>query len=416
MTERTGQRGAVSLFVVIFSALLIITVVTSFMRIMIQDQMQATASDLSRSAYDSAQAGVEDVKRAVTEYLSCASPSRCSALEQGLGVGTGDWTTGCEATITAGVASVAGAGSREVPVTSNTGPDNKDLKLDQAYTCVKVNMQPDDVIGDNIYPLRSVDNDPIDSIEIEWSLQKDTTTFDLGTIGQTNEIPSAWSTSKPSILRAQLIQYENDFLLSQFDAENQTIDSTADSKVYNKTLFFVPYDATSLLDSPIPLLADDFESDARPSSQSTLSSDAIIPGKCRKTVEAGNYACKAVIKLPVTTTLPDGTNAARNAYLRVDRLYPAGDDGAPKVAMKNGASAVPFDRVQVAVDVTGRANDIFKRIRTRLDIGGANLPLMAVDTTKSICKDFVVTDSQAYPVLPRPTDQLGRALCPELPN
>ena len=63
--QQNNNRGAVSIFIVLFTALLVTIIATGFIQLMLRNQQQSVNSDLSQSAYDSALAGVEDAKRAL---------------------------------------------------------------------------------------------------------------------------------------------------------------------------------------------------------------------------------------------------------------------------------------------------------------------------------------------------------------
>ena len=53
-----------------------------------------------------------------------------------------------------------------------------------------------------------------------------------------------------------------------------------------------------------------------------------------------------------------------------------------------------FDGVQPAVDSTGRASNLFRRVEARLQIGDDfAYPDNAIELLNSLCKDFSVTDS-----------------------
>lgn len=375
------QRGAVSLFIVIFAALLIITIVTAFVRIMVQDQQQATASDLAKSAMDSAQAGVEDSKRALVEYYKKNCPeqlvdSRCVELRTALldNVDANGWTSFCDTTRRAGVATVVDG---EVKVET----DAKDAALDQAYTCVKVQMNPENYIGTStsqLVQLKAKDNAPFDKVKIEWYEQQDDEPLELddGT-AQNYELLDVWPPKRPQVLRLQLLQYGADFALDDFDGNYQN----------NSSLFLLP--------TSIPgLTTGAFASDLRKSkgSQSTQKVG------CTPQPAVGDYGCEITIDLPQIGT-PAG-NTPRNAYLKVDQLYASGNKKFSITLLSTqpdgSAVSVRFSDVQVAVDSTGRANEMFKRIQSRVDIGGGvPTPDAAVDVTRSFCKEFLVTTDTA---------------------
>jgi len=377
----TREKGAVSLFIVIFTALLMTIVTIGFVRLMVQDQQQATTSDLSQSAYDSAQAGVEDAKRLLLLDQSCrngtAAPTvNCAAVAAALTPAPGQSQTECNTLAQGGIVAET---NNETIVQQSAG----DSALDQAYTCVKVAVDTDDYLGDLetnesiVVPLRSAS--PFTQIELSWFSDKDISsqtndpTIGFPSTGSDVSLPrvgSQWQFNYPALLRTQIIQAGNSFQLSDFD------DSSGGGKSNANTLFLYPSETGATTKS--------FAVDAR---QSPL--NAPQPIRCKNSIAGGGYACTVTLQLQEPAS---GGTANRNAYLRLSALY---NKAHFSLALKDSTGgAVSFSNVQPEVDATGRANDLFRRVVARIELRDDFVyPDAELDVTGDLCKNFTVTDA-----------------------
>ncbi len=362
-TSNVRQHGAVSLFIVIFTALLLTTVTISFMQLMVKDQQQASYSDLSESAYDSAVAGVEDAKRALLINQGCAGQStrQCTTVKTAIAAGN------CNTLSTI----FGNATDPETKIEQTTN----DQKLEQAYTCVKITPDTSDFLGTmnpdtspTIIPLRGKVN--FSKVVISWNQSKTggkvnlprTVSDGLPAVG------SAWPETRPALLRAQFINGGSSFKLSDLDSGDTS-----------STLFLYP--------SQTGLKTANFSIDSR-----RASSNAPQPIQCTTTaVPSGAYACKAEIDLGATVSAGSGT-----AFLSLAAFYNPTDY---KVELEDATGkTVLFDSVQPEVDSTGRANDLFRRVVSRVELDSTfNYPVAALETSGNICKNFsVTTDAGDY--------------------
>lgn len=382
------QKGAVSLFIVVFSALLITVVTVGFIRLMLADQQQASANDLSQSAYDSAQAGVEDAKRALLRYQNICSTGDAAACSNAYLdiVGDDECNQGLVHIIDS-----ASLSADEVQVKQSAG----DTALNQAYTCVKIQPETDNYLGtlpssgSKIIPLKS--RSTVTTVMVEWYDSKNVTNTNLTVsllplasiplIGTPlrqmpplyNQTANGWGSDRPSIMRTQLMQFGTSFSLAGFDNTDASGQSNAN------TLFLYPTGVTGTPNSTI----DQFTFTGRDNRFSGFG--APLPVSCTGTLSGGGYACRVKIDLP--TPIGGGTPSA---YLRLTPLYNATNY---RVTLFNGTTAVKFDAVQPEVDSTGRANDLFRRVKTRVELVDTTFayPDAAVDVTGNLCKNFAVT-------------------------
>jgi Tfp pilus assembly protein PilX len=380
--QNQRQSGAVSLFVVIFAALLMTVVTVSFIQLMVNDQKQATANDLSQSAYDSAQAGVEDAKRLLLLDQACKNGTApggidCAAVADALVPVAGSSETDCDALARARVVGEVG---KETIVQQEVG--DAAAALDQAYTCVKITPNTENYRGQlamnesTMIPL--IGDGEFNQIELSWFNKDDVATgTDAATMpvdtGKLPPVGSRWGETTPALMRAQLIQASPNFKLAD-------LNDSQGGKSNASTLFLYPRDGVG-----IDL---EFINDARRSGTNDLQNV-----KCSLSFSE-LYLCSTKIKLPDPR---DGSASNRMAYLRLSTLYNASHFMIKLYNTDTGSSLVRFKGVQPQVDSTGRANDMFRRVQALVELKGVvTYPEAAVDIAGNLCKNFLITDTESH--------------------
>lgn len=385
------QAGAVSLFIVVFACLTVTIITVGFVSVMIRGQQQATDTDLANSAYDSAIAGVEDAKRLTLLYRDCdnkgildSDPScqairdavedeDCDSVQQGLGIGT----------------------TEEVLVKSSED-DSTSEQLNQAYTCVTIDYTPDDYVGEmqqdttRLIELRGTGS--YNAVRISWHLRAGNDTTTPGSMATPTaplstadkDLPAStytWQETTPAIMRAQFIQTKTaGFTLAQFN-------DTPDAGRNSSAVFLYPNivsTANAGWPDSVNLLAADPALSTNPTTPKEPSTI-----RCRQDSYAdGDYACSALITLPN----PKGGASRANAYLALSSFY---NDADFRIELVNASGAnVSFNGVQPAIDSTGRANDLFRRVDARIEFtSDLSYPNAALDLADTLCKTFAVTDN-----------------------
>lgn len=371
---RRREQGATAIIVVVFSILLLVTISVGFMRLVVQDQTRATNNELSKGAYDSALAGVEDGKRALESCRRSNVSDACAAIS----------AHQCD---TIDKAKVASEQDDEVKLRSSSGAGDS---FDQAYTCVIVNENTPDFVGkldadtSRLIPLETVAS--FNSFRVSWYKS---TAGGLAGAGYTLPRLNAWGSNKPPILRLQLMMYKKGgYQPTDFD---KAIGAGASAGM--NTIYLYPKSTVG---------APSFGLDSR--NPGGGASNLIQTAQCNSSGIYKDFMCSTVVSLPRSIDAYLSTDA--NAYsglLRVTAFYSTSSTDFSVEPLNNGSS-VNFFGIQPSIDATGRASDIFRRVDARVelvDINDASLyPRAAVDITGNFCKSFYVTndEEQTFPL------------------
>lgn len=423
-TKRTMQKGAVSLFVVIFTSLLFVAVTVGFTVLMLSDQNQSTDNDLAQSALDSANAGTEDAKRVLAQYSSCVEAGK---------IGT-DYETASEGDQCSRIAQAIKSSSCNV-INAAVGEGSTeqervirqsetDEALDQAYTCVKISPDTDSFIGKirdegdvRVIPLKT-DGNAFDTVKISWlsptkdfegegearNLNLSPVEFDLhGSTGLPEVaegreyapdylgLPSKeqWiSDRRGAILRAGIIGYEPNGAVTVGDLDKQartvmlnaaSMGGSSNPGDFDRPVFMNQHDRH--------VTVDDANHDRGYLEPFAVNTPTTV--NCDKESTSG-YLCTTYIKL--SDVAADNFKANQLYYLTVASLY---RNASFQIQLLNGRDTVNFRNVQPEIDATGRANDVFRRVVSRVESSDASespYPRAAVGSKSSVCKSFVITD------------------------
>ncbi|MDO4870630.1 MAG: hypothetical protein Q3996_00825 [Candidatus Saccharibacteria bacterium] len=365
ISHTINKKGVVSIFVVIFTTLLITVVAMSFIRLMLLDQQRAINSDLANSAYDSALTGVEEAKRALIEYeRSVCKDKNSSDCEQK----TNKYLRGNHCGAVQGImGGDTTAVDNEVLIKSSSV---NDIKLDQAYTCVKIKYFTDDYVRDFdgsageqiMLPLNFTNK--TQKMTLRWHDKtkdkddKDPIDTNLLTIFNKASDKPIWGASWNSVPPTLMIQY--------VEAGNNDM----------PTAYLRPSKNGSVVtfSRGEPILSKDKQA-------------PVFAVNCNSTSDQPYY-CNTTLEFPEEIKAGE-----RNKFLKITKIY--GD----KTTLNFGFSDdqdIAFNGIQPEIDSTGRANYIVRRVKARVEFttGKFPFPNAALNVSNNLDKKFEVTEQK----------------------
>lgn len=366
MNKANSKRGLASFYVVIFATILFGVVTVSFVRIILSEAAQSSNDDLSRSAYDSAIAGVEDAKTAVNRYYSClqgvGNPGNCDSSAYNMIFAEDCTTNGI------GIArylyqdyNADDPDNVEVKIqqTSPSG-SNADNVSDQAYTCVILKDTTPDYRGTlskdtptKAVPLGVYNNNGVqptrigDVKKIRFSWFSQLNEGNLNTLKVSPDgvtLKDSSSTTVPPTVAVTLIRARSGMTINDFYTANNGADYSTvillPSAEGNGNVTEIPYSQLQAYGNT--------NKDAK---------NMPVPVTCSTQTE---FACYVEF-----TGL--SFNSTDSVFLIVSLPYADTVMDFATTLYDSSNQEVDFVGVQIQVDSTGRTNQLVRRVEARLD-------------------------------------------------
>lgn len=397
------KQGAVSIYIVVFLTLIFGVITLSFIRIILNDAIESTNTDLYQSAYDSALAGIEDAKIALIKYHDCLSQGIVG--KSGAASGTcqdiiyqmeqGANNDDCDV-----VQKVLGRSQEDqheviVQETQNSTDAGNSYELSQAYTCVKITESTDDYLTTltssddvRIIPLRSADINNVNAFEFSWY------TNNVNDIANkymnANVLEKNSQTYAPPVITLEIFQTDSQggepyFTLGELSANNDGSSGTDHALLVLKPVQSGGVENNLITASNVLDHSDKYD-------------NAPINVNCDNN---SDFACKVTVELPPTFRGTPPAQATR--FLRVNIPYeqPNTDVSVTlctEISGGNCTNRTKFTGVQAAVDSTGRANDLYRRVESRIELVDVYYPfpeytLYLSGKDNELNKSFYVTEN-----------------------
>ncbi|MDO4526924.1 MAG: hypothetical protein Q4B87_02420 [Candidatus Saccharibacteria bacterium] len=403
IVNKKFKKGAASFYIVAFSTLLLMIVAVSFATVIIQEVSRSSNDDLSQSAYDSALAGIEDAKVAYSNYRRCLAAGATQSASQpvdGSSVSCPEiiwWMNHPDCYMVGRIlGKISKTSESEVVVGGETVTGSGgQTTTNQAYTCTQINTQLNDyrstLSGNNRRQVirgqigEGATND-ISIVRISWySVRSDVTTkFANYVAGRVAFRPlRAATVATPSTVEVQMVQTAPTFNLKQFD---EAILSGSDSKTNRATLYLVPTDSATLVNN------NKYYINAHESGSNRVTAEQVAKTNNQSVLNkpfavycnpdsADEFYCTVDIEMPGAIGTSGNIRNNDTFMLSVSLPYQQPDtDFSIEFICSSGTTCgkaggntsgsditASIKNSQISIDSTGRANDLYRRVETRLD-------------------------------------------------
>ncbi|MFO0970935.1 MAG: hypothetical protein U0520_01140 [Candidatus Saccharimonadales bacterium] len=349
MKKQLDQRGAVSLISVVIFIIIITIVILAYLASALSQQRSAVNYDMSTRAYYSAESGIQDALRAFKADPGLNRPD-CKPFLGGDSQGRlGD---------------------------TSLKPSGQPYDYGLSYTCQIIDRTPKNISGTTSpFPNQSTAMFRLNPVSlpssgnyvlrIRWSLKPTNTT-------PVSNLPAARENSQQTL--PQITDWKN---------ANGEFNSMLRVSLINHPKTAISRDAIG--QSVAFLNPAKQNSSLAFTKGSANSGDTLISNAdCQST---SGYFCEKTINL-------NGYDFGSDIlYLRVGSIYRSTDF---EVTLSRGGIDVELADTQATIDVTGRAKDVYRRVRQAFPIAGGyfndTTPDAAVISAEGICKLFSVTD------------------------